>query len=60
MSVEFVSHITRSFSICVKEGRLERAEYALATMGSSVSERKKEKGGGEREGEEVVVDEDEY
>eukprot|EP00057_Strongylocentrotus_purpuratus_P023567 XP_011678041.1 PREDICTED: Niemann-Pick C1 protein-like [Strongylocentrotus purpuratus] len=36
MSVEFVSHITRSFSICVKEGRLERAEYALATMGSSV------------------------
>lgn len=56
MSVEFVSHITRSFSICVKEGRLERAEYALATMGSSVSERKKEKGGGE----EVVVEEDEY
>ncbi|XP_054748920.2 NPC1-like intracellular cholesterol transporter 1 [Lytechinus pictus] len=36
ISVEFVSHITRSFSVCVKGSRLERAEYALATMGSSV------------------------
>ncbi|XP_072168753.1 NPC intracellular cholesterol transporter 1-like [Diadema setosum] len=36
ISVEFVSHITRSFSVCTKGTKKQRAEYALATMGSSV------------------------
>ncbi|KAM8850870.1 LOW QUALITY PROTEIN: NPC intracellular cholesterol transporter 1 [Spinachia spinachia] len=36
ISVEFCSHIVRAFSISVKNNRLERAEEALAHMGSSV------------------------
>ncbi len=37
ISVEFVSHITRAFSVCVAEDRVARAEITLFTMGSSVS-----------------------
>lgn len=37
ISVEFCSHIVRAFSISMKETRVERAEEALAHMGSSVS-----------------------
>lgn len=37
MSVEFVSHITRSFAISTKPTRLERAKDATASMGSAVS-----------------------
>lgn len=37
ISVEFCSHIVRAFSISVKGTRVERAEEALAHMGSSVS-----------------------
>lgn len=37
ISVEFCSHIVRAFSISVKKNRVERAEEALAHMGSSVS-----------------------
>lgn len=37
ISVEFCSHIVRAFSISVKKSRVERAEEALAHMGSSVS-----------------------
>ncbi|XP_041848223.1 NPC intracellular cholesterol transporter 1 [Melanotaenia boesemani] len=36
ISVEFCSHIVRAFSISVKKTRVERAEEALAHMGSSV------------------------
>ncbi|KAM3866473.1 NPC intracellular cholesterol transporter 1 [Diretmus argenteus] len=36
ISVEFCSHIVRAFSISVKSNRVERAEDALAHMGSSV------------------------
>ncbi|KAM6948894.1 NPC intracellular cholesterol transporter 1 [Aplochiton taeniatus] len=36
ISVEFCSHIVRAFSISVKGSRVERAEEALAHMGSSV------------------------
>ncbi|XP_076974398.1 NPC1-like intracellular cholesterol transporter 1 [Tamandua tetradactyla] len=36
ISVEFVSHITRSFAISTKPTRLERAEEATVTMGSAV------------------------
>ncbi|KAM4552286.1 NPC intracellular cholesterol transporter 1 [Odontesthes bonariensis] len=36
ISVEFCSHIVRAFSISVKKSRVERAEEALAHMGSSV------------------------
>ncbi|KAM6989564.1 NPC intracellular cholesterol transporter 1 [Tautogolabrus adspersus] len=36
ISVEFCSHIVRAFSISVKKNRVERAEEALAHMGSSV------------------------
>uniref|UniRef100_A0A8C4F214 Niemann-Pick disease, type C1 n=1 Tax=Dicentrarchus labrax TaxID=13489 RepID=A0A8C4F214_DICLA len=35
ISVEFCSHIVRAFSISVKKNRVERAEEALAHMGSS-------------------------
>ena len=35
--MEFCSHIVRAFSISVKKNRVERAEEALAHMGSSVS-----------------------
>ncbi|XP_017281567.1 NPC intracellular cholesterol transporter 1 [Kryptolebias marmoratus] len=36
IAVEFCSHIVRAFSISVKKNRVERAEEALAHMGSSV------------------------
>lgn len=36
ISVEFCSHIVRAFSVSVKSSRVERAEEALAHMGSSV------------------------
>ncbi|XP_004839969.1 Niemann-Pick C1-like protein 1 [Heterocephalus glaber] len=36
MSVEFVSHITRSFAISTKPSRLERAREATISMGSAV------------------------
>ncbi|XP_047446163.1 NPC intracellular cholesterol transporter 1 [Mugil cephalus] len=36
ISVEFCSHIVRAFSISVKKNRVERAQEALAHMGSSV------------------------
>ncbi|XP_072296982.1 NPC intracellular cholesterol transporter 1 [Eucyclogobius newberryi] len=36
ISVEFCSHIVRAFSVSVKSSRVERAQEALATMGSSV------------------------
>uniref|UniRef100_A0A3Q3RBY7 SSD domain-containing protein n=1 Tax=Monopterus albus TaxID=43700 RepID=A0A3Q3RBY7_MONAL len=36
ISVEFCSHIVRAFSISMKKNRVERAEEALAHMGSSV------------------------
>ncbi|XP_028328986.1 NPC intracellular cholesterol transporter 1 [Gouania willdenowi] len=36
ISVEFCSHIVRAFSISVKGNRVERAQDALAHMGSSV------------------------
>ncbi|XP_056149784.1 NPC intracellular cholesterol transporter 1 [Lampris incognitus] len=36
ISVEFCSHIVRAFSVSVKSTRVERAEEALAHMGSSV------------------------
>uniref|UniRef100_A0A8C9BWG2 NPC1 like intracellular cholesterol transporter 1 n=1 Tax=Phocoena sinus TaxID=42100 RepID=A0A8C9BWG2_PHOSS len=36
ISVEFVSHITRSFAISTKPTRLERAEEATISMGSAV------------------------
>ncbi|KAK7945472.1 hypothetical protein WMY93_001200 [Mugilogobius chulae] len=36
ISVEFCSHIVRAFSISVRSNRVERAEEALAHMGSSV------------------------
>lgn len=37
ISVEFCSHIMRAFTVSVKNNRVERAEEALAHMGSSVS-----------------------
>lgn len=37
MSVEFVSHITRSFAVSTKPTRLERAKDATIFMGSAVS-----------------------
>ncbi|XP_077471971.1 NPC intracellular cholesterol transporter 1 [Stigmatopora argus] len=36
ISVEFCSHLVRAFSVSVKKSRVERAEEALAHMGSSV------------------------
>nr|XP_057922980.1 NPC intracellular cholesterol transporter 1 [Doryrhamphus excisus] len=36
ISVEFCSHLVRAFSISMKKSRVERAEEALAHMGSSV------------------------
>ncbi|KAL7387442.1 hypothetical protein ABVT39_023534 [Epinephelus coioides] len=36
ISVEFCSHIVRAFSISVKKSRVERAEEALAHLGSTV------------------------
>uniref|UniRef100_A0A672H4P8 SSD domain-containing protein n=1 Tax=Salarias fasciatus TaxID=181472 RepID=A0A672H4P8_SALFA len=36
ISVEFCSHIVRAFSVSVKKNRVERAQEALAHMGSSV------------------------
>uniref|UniRef100_A0A7N8XS69 Niemann-Pick disease, type C1 n=1 Tax=Mastacembelus armatus TaxID=205130 RepID=A0A7N8XS69_9TELE len=36
ISVEFCSHIVRAFSVSLKKNRVERAEEALAHMGSSV------------------------
>ncbi|KAJ8272945.1 hypothetical protein GJAV_G00095340 [Gymnothorax javanicus] len=36
ISVEFCSHITRAFSVSTRSSRVERAEEALANMGSSV------------------------
>lgn len=36
ISVEFCSHITRAFSVSTKGNRVQRAEDALAHMGSSV------------------------
>ncbi|XP_029446991.1 NPC intracellular cholesterol transporter 1 [Rhinatrema bivittatum] len=36
ISVEFCSHVTRAFAVSMKGSRLERAEEALAHMGSSV------------------------
>ncbi|KAM9845012.1 NPC intracellular cholesterol transporter 1 [Aulostomus maculatus] len=36
ISVEFCSHIVRAFSISMRNNRVERAEEALAHMGSSV------------------------
>ncbi|PNJ81073.1 NPC1 isoform 4, partial [Pongo abelii] len=36
ISVEFCSHITRAFTVSTKGSRVERAEEALAHMGSSV------------------------
>uniref|UniRef100_A0A669BHP5 Niemann-Pick disease, type C1 n=1 Tax=Oreochromis niloticus TaxID=8128 RepID=A0A669BHP5_ORENI len=36
ISVEFCSHIVRAFTVSVKNNRVERAEEALAHMGSSV------------------------
>lgn len=36
MSVEFVSHITRSFAVSTKATRLERAKDATVSMGSAV------------------------
>lgn len=37
ISVEFCSHIVRAFSVSMRRSRVERAEEALAHMGSSVS-----------------------
>uniref|UniRef100_A0A7N8XEZ7 Niemann-Pick disease, type C1 n=1 Tax=Mastacembelus armatus TaxID=205130 RepID=A0A7N8XEZ7_9TELE len=37
ISVEFCSHIVRAFSVSLKKNRVERAEEALAHMGSSLS-----------------------
>ncbi len=37
ISVEFCSHLTRAFSICVAENKVARARTTLVTMGSSVS-----------------------
>lgn len=37
ISVEFVSHITRSFAISTKPTRLEKAKEATISMGSAVS-----------------------
>lgn len=36
ISVEFCSHITRSFAIASRGNRIERSTYALSHMGSSV------------------------
>ncbi|XP_038664466.1 NPC intracellular cholesterol transporter 1 [Scyliorhinus canicula] len=36
ISVEFCSHIVRAFSVSMKKTRVQRAEEALANMGSSV------------------------
>ena len=35
--MEFCSHITRAFTLSTKGSRVDRAEEALAHMGSSVS-----------------------
>ena len=37
ISVEFCSHITRSFAVCIGVDKVERAKTILVTMGSSVS-----------------------
>ncbi|XP_032869590.1 NPC1-like intracellular cholesterol transporter 1 [Amblyraja radiata] len=36
MSVEFVSHLTRSFAVSTKENKVERAKEATVNMGSAV------------------------
>lgn len=36
ISVEFCSHLTRAFSVCVAESKVARARTTLVTMGSSV------------------------
>uniref|UniRef100_A0A8C4QM20 NPC1 like intracellular cholesterol transporter 1 n=1 Tax=Eptatretus burgeri TaxID=7764 RepID=A0A8C4QM20_EPTBU len=36
MSVEFISHMTRSFALSIKPSKLERAKEATAKMGSAV------------------------
>lgn len=38
ISVEFVSHITRSFAVSTEPSRLDRAREATVSMGSAVSE----------------------
>lgn len=38
ISVEFVSHMTRSFALSTKPTRVERAKEATANMGSAVSD----------------------
>ena len=37
ISVEFCSHIARSFAVSTAGDRVDRARHALTTMGSSVS-----------------------
>lgn len=37
ISVEFVSHMTRSFALSIKPTHVERAKEATANMGSAVS-----------------------
>lgn len=37
ISVEFVSHMTRSFAMSIQPTHVERAKEATATMGSAVS-----------------------
>lgn len=37
ISVEFVSHMTRSFALSVQPSRVARAKEATAKMGSAVS-----------------------
>lgn len=37
ISVEFVSHITRSFALSILPTKVERAKEATANMGSAVS-----------------------
>lgn len=39
ISVEFVSHITRSFALSIGRSKVERAKEATANMGSAVSTR---------------------
>ena len=37
ISVEFCSHVTRTFTISIQYSRIDRAKEALNSMGSSVS-----------------------
>ena len=37
ISVEFCSHIARSFAVSIDGDRVDRAKHALTNMGSSVS-----------------------